>query len=200
VTVARLAWSAWGLAVLLQAGTVALALSIPESSLPPSERDFDPAFVVVYLAFSTVGALVASRRPDNPLGWIMCVAGLSYAVGGVCVSYVESTLAGGDDDALRTVADWISEWVWMVGIGPAATFLLLLFPTGHLPSPRWRPVAWTAAGALSVMVAGLATGVDVAAGIGTFVLLPAAIASIASLVVRFRRAQRKERRALKWLT
>jgi hypothetical protein len=208
----RLAWALWALTVT---GLV-VAIVLPERR---GDEDLWSllASIVFALSFATVGALVASRRPDNPLGWIMCLAGLAYAVGGVSVSYTESTLADGDDDALLSFADWISGWVWMVGIGPAATFLLLLFPNGRLPSPSWRPVAWAAAGALCLMLPGLALtesptgdpgpdnpigvpGAEVVAGIGALVLVVAAVASIASLVVRFRRARPDERRQLKWLT
>ncbi|HEV3376047.1 MAG TPA: hypothetical protein VG126_02080 [Thermoleophilaceae bacterium] len=195
MTASRVAWSLWALTVL------GLSVSL---ALPSAEADEDVwslvASFVFALSFATIGALVASRRRENPIGWIMCGAGLAYAIGGVSVTYVESTLAGGDDDLLETVADWVSGWVWLLGIGPAATFLLLLFPTGRLPSPRWRPVAWTAAGALGLMVAGIASGVDVAAGLGSFLLLLAALGCVASLVFRFRRARGVERRQLKWLT
>ena len=200
MTASRLAWSFCTLTV------IGLAAAI---SFPSAQEDEEVwslvASLVFALSFATVGALVASRRPANPIGWIMCLAGLAYAVGGVSVSYVESTLAGGDDDALTRVADWVSGWVWMLGIGPAATFLPLLFPDGRLPSRRWRPVAWVAAVGLGVMVVGLAlpdawTVAEVAAGVGGLLLVLAAIASIASLVFRFRRAPHVERNQLKWLT
>jgi hypothetical protein len=199
VNARRAAWSLWALTV------IGLAIAM---ALPSAEADEEVwslvATLIFALSFATVGALVASRRPDTPLGWIMCGAGFAYALGGVSVTYVESTLARGDDDVLITLADWVSGWVWMLGIGPAATFLLLLFPTGRLPSRRWRPVAWTAAGALALMVVGIAltplAGAEVAAGLGSFLLLLAALASVASLVFRFGRARGEERRQLKWLT
>jgi hypothetical protein len=176
-----LARSLWAVTV------IGLAVAI---ALPSAEADEDVwslvATLVFALSFATVGALVASRRPDSPLGWIMCGAGLAYAVGSVSIAYVESTLAGDDDDVLATVMDWVSSWVWMLGIGPAATFLLLLFPTGRLPSRRWLPVARAAAVALALMVAGIALtplpGAEVAAALGSFLLLLAALASVASLV------------------
>jgi hypothetical protein len=194
VTAPRLAWSLWALTVV----GLAVALALP-SAEPDEEVWSLVASFVFTLSFATVGALVASRRRENPVGWIMCAAGLAYAVGGVSVTYVESTL-GSDEDVLVTVADWVSGWVWMLGIGPAATFLLLLFPSGRLPSPRWRPVARVAAGALALMVVGIASGIDVAAALGSVLLLLSALACVASLVFRFRRARGVERRQLKWLT
>jgi cytochrome bd-type quinol oxidase subunit 2 len=195
VTSRRLAWALWAVTVI---GLIA-AVAMPSAETEEDVWSMVASFVFA-LSFATVGALVASRQSKNPLGWIMCGAGLAYAVGGVSVTYVESTLAGGEDDLLETLADWVSSWVWMLAIGPAATFLLLLFPTGSLPSERWRPVAWLAGGALALMVGGIAAGVDAIAGLGSFLLLVAAFASVASLVFRFRRARSRERRQLKWLT
>ena len=172
--------------------------------------------MVFTLSFVTVGAVVASRRRANPIGWLMCLSGLSYAVGGLAITYIESVPKGEEDGFLLGFADWISSWVWMVGIGPAATFLLLLFPTGRLPSPRWRPVAWAAGGGLVMTVAGIALsadsgdldrtnpiavpGAELVAGAGLLLLLLAALASLVSLVVRYRGARWEERRQLEWLT
>ena len=209
-TARRVAGSAWALAV------IGLAVAVALSSKESGDLGSLLASVVFVLSFTTVGALVASRRPENPIGWIMCVSGLAYAVGGVSVTYIESV--GLDEDgALATAAAWVSSWVWMVGIGPAATFLLLLFPTGRLPSRRWRPVGWAAAVSLAVMVVGIALtpddagatgpdnpigvpGAEVVAGIAGLVLLLCGLASIASLVVRYRGARQDERNQLKWLT
>lgn len=210
-TARRVAWSAWATTVI----GLAVAVALPSES---GQEDLGSlvASCVFALSFATVGALVASRRRHNPIGWIMCVSGLAYAVGGVAVTYVESVPAG-EDAALVTAADWVSSWVWMVGIGPAATFILLLFPTGRLPSRRWRPVGWAAAVSLAVMVVGIAltpdeagatgpdnpigvAGAEVAAGIAGLVVLICGLASIASLVVRYRRAPQGERNQLKLLT
>jgi hypothetical protein len=196
----RLAWSFWAVTVI----GLATALALPSAQEDEGVWSLVAALVFA-LSFATVGALVASRRPRNPIGWIMCAAGLAYAVGGVSVSYAESTLAGGDDDALKRAADWVSGWVWMLGIGPAVTFLPLLFPNGRLPSERWRPVAWVAAVGLGMMMVALALpdawkAAEFAAGVGGLLLVLSAIASIASLAFRFRRAPRVERSQLKWLT
>jgi hypothetical protein len=166
------------------------------------------SYLAFVLAFATVGALVASRRPRNPIGWLLLLAGLSYVVGGVSLS------------GSGRLGTWVGAWVWMAGIGPVATFGLLLFPTGHLPSPRWRPVAWLAAGGIAALLAGLATdpgtiqdsGVDNPVGLDAVPWLPGAltavgggalilalIGSVASVFARFRHGQAEERQQLKWL-
>jgi hypothetical protein len=220
------AWLSWGscaLALLLIA--LAITLGTLDESVSAARESGSEGIsslvssVVFVLVFATVGALVSSRRPGNPIGWIMCIAGLAYAVGGVSVTYVESFEPGRVEPGSfgPTLAAWVSTWVWMVGIGPATTFLLLLFPSGHLPSRRWRPVAWAAGGGLALMLVGLALtpatydplsidnplgvpGAEAVAAVGILALLGAAIASVASLVFRYRAARRVERHQLKWLT
>ena len=218
---ARLAWGSCGLTIALLGAAILTGGSSDDggSSTLVAVVLSVVIFVAVVLfvvTFAGVGALVASRQPRNPIGWIMCLAGLAYGVGSASVSYVES--AGLDDTgALATLAHWLSSWVWMAGIGPVVTLLLLLFPSGRLLSRRWRPVAIAGAGGLALTVAGIAlepgrypdsaienplgvAGAGTAVGIGGVVLLVAALASMASLVVRYRRGRHEERQQLKWLT
>jgi hypothetical protein len=201
---------AWGLWLV----TIVVALGLI------SDLDDGVAIFIAYtlfiLAFATVGALVASRRPRNPLGWILLAAGLSYVLGGTSEQAVEDGVTGG----LDTLLAWIGTWIWIAGIAPVATFGLLLFPDGRLPSPRWRPVARLAAGALAAVVIGLAltpgrfantaienpVGLEAAPwlprGLGTagaVALIAALAGSIASLRARYRAAGADERMQLKWL-
>src|SRR6266496_2393974 len=141
--------------------------------------------VVFIVAFATVGALLAWKRPANPIGWLLSATGLSYA----------SAVAVGR---------------------------LLLFPTGSLPSRRWRPVAWAAAAAIAAWVLGnafaptLASGpppvrnpigvagpaghvFDVLGGAGAALIAATGLAAIVSLIFRYRRAGTVEREQLKWL-
>jgi uncharacterized membrane protein YhaH (DUF805 family) len=129
------------------AGT--LAVDVAASSLD--------AFTILgpsaILAFSVVGALIAPRRPDNPIGWILCGVGLSFALGSLAGEYSTyslitepGSLPGGNFMA------WLGTWIWPPGIILVFTYLLLLFPDGRLPSRRWRPVAWLAAVALVMTV------------------------------------------------
>ena len=173
------------------------------------------AYTVFVLAFATVGALITTRQPRNPIGWILLGAGSAYSIGGLSVALHGREAAG------QVLLAWVSTWVWMAGLSPAATFGLLLFPDGRLPSRRWRPAAWLAAAATGLIVAGIALAPgrfeddtienplgleaapglpDVMAAAGGVALAAAILASIASLFVRFRRARSVERQQLKWLT
>jgi hypothetical protein len=175
------------------------------------------AYSVFVLAFATVGALVAWLRPRNPIGWILLGAGVAYAIGGLASAQHEDERDGGGP----VLAAWLGTWVWMAGIGPTATFCLLLFPTGSLPSPRWRPVAWLAGAGAALVVAGLAfkpgkmlehpadnpVGIggspwlmDVLSGVGAVLVLAAGLGAIVSLRGRYRRSRSIERGQLKWLT
>ena len=174
--------------------------------------------MVFVLAFGIVGAMVASRRPENPIGWLMCLAAMAYAVGGATITYAESfDVHDSSPGALATFAMWVSSWVWIVGIGPVATFVLLLFPNGQAAVAALATGGPGAGGGLALMVLGIAftpgrfedlavenpvgiPGAQVAANVGLAVLVGSALASIASLVFRYRRARRDERQQLKWLT
>ena len=141
----RLPWVIWVV-------TVAIGIAVAPAAMKDGLLPF-VSYTVFVLAFATVGALVASRHPRNPIGWLLLLAGLSYTLGGVTVDAAQH----GDPGAWQDAAAWIGAWIWMAGIGPVATFGLLLFPDGHLPSRRWRPVAWLAGGGLAALLLGLAT-------------------------------------------
>jgi hypothetical protein len=177
--------------------------------------------VLLAVTFPLVGALIAIRRPGNPLGWIFCVIGLSQGL--VTASWEYGTYA------LRTrpgsvpggaVASWFSVWSWALGLGLLVTFALLLFPDGRLPSPRWRPVAWLSALPIAFYCGPVAvaawpfrgpalldpTGegpslpaiVEALGGVAFPLMLACGVACVASVVVRFRRSRGVERQQLKW--
>ena len=106
-----------------------------------------------------LGGLIAARRPRNPYGWLWCGLGLATAVSFFVQGYVAYTVAGSRALAVSgavLVAGGVG-WVAFVALTP---FVLLLFPNGRLPSPRWRLLVWTvvAAGAVSLISSTFAPG------------------------------------------
>jgi hypothetical protein len=168
---------------------------------------------VFVAAFATVGALLAWKRSGNPIGWLLSAIGLAYAVGvsSVLLAHFPRTL---------TLAVWLG-WIFLLGIG-LCVFVVLLFPTGHLPSRRWRPVAWAAGAGLAGWVLGSTFAPTILSyspsmrnpagltgpagnifkftGLGGELLIPATgLAAVLSLAFRYRHATTAERAQLKWL-
>jgi hypothetical protein len=172
------------------------------------------------LTFSVVGAIIASRQPRNAIGWLFCGVGLVMGINSLTGGYAEYRLSGGSDPgSLAETAAWFASWSWTLLVYVPTSFLLLLFPDGRLPSPRWRPVAWCAVLGLIGFVAGTALnpgpledfprimnpyGVDspilgAVAVAGVILAAASMVASAVSLIVRTRRAGRVERQQIKWL-
>jgi hypothetical protein len=221
----RIAWLMCALPILLVALSMPLYLSIP-ASRPSGITDIPDTvgavlFTALVLSFSTVGALIATRRPQNRIGWILIAAGFALGATILASGYVDFSLAAarGRLPGTEWVA-WFAQWVWVPGFGPALTFLLLLFPDGRLPSRGWRPVGWLAVAAMVTLAFGSAftpgpfvdrPEVTNPLGLAPFggslleeggvgwLLFPASVVlSATSMVVRFRRATGEERQQIKW--
>ena len=101
------------------------------------------------VSFSVVGALIASHRPENPIGWLFLAAALFYGIQIPGEEYaVYALLTNPGSLPLRAELAWLTEWIWAPGYGIILVFLPLLFPDGHPPSRRWRGVGWL--GGLSI--------------------------------------------------
>jgi hypothetical protein len=149
---AWLAWSLVALSVALLLGGTALSHVV--SSTVSADRPFDGetvdgslvADLVTILTFSVVGAIIASRHPRNAIGWLFCSVGVTIGLNSFAGDYAEFWLASGFGlSGLGQTAAWFASWLWNLLVFVPTSFLLLLFPDGRLPSPRWRPVAWGAA-------------------------------------------------------
>ena len=106
---------------------------------------------VAFTAFMVVGAVIVARRPGNALGWIFSAIGLLSSAGVLAMEYAEYaylTRPGSLPGAALTA--WFSWW-WLPILGLIFVFTPLLFPTGRLPSPHWRPVAVTGALAITAV-------------------------------------------------
>ena len=130
----RLAWGLWGLALALVAA--ALAVNAVHA------WSYSGVLAVLSLAFLTVGAFLAGRRPANAVGWLLLGWGMVMAFVTLTGAYVDRATVRdpGSLPGPEWVA-WAEATVWHPAFSLLA-FLLLLFPHGRLPSPRWRPFAW----------------------------------------------------------
>src|SRR3712207_1823493 len=224
----RTAWLAWSLAVLsLVLCAAAIGLYLATRSLhPPSSwgTGGDSAvliFVLPFLTFPLVGALIASNRPKNPIGWICLAVGIFWMLANLSSSYGMYGLRVTSPGSVPFPAaiGSLGEWMWAPAVG-LGIFLILLFPDGRLPSRRWRPLAWLSGAAILLVGAGSAVtpgpmdglprirnpfGLEeypwvADATLSLTLLLPLCIlASALSLVLRFLRSGGEEREQIKWL-
>jgi hypothetical protein len=139
-TAARLAWSLWALSVALTGLSLLLLVLILRS---PNSYIFDwwlgNALVVVD---ATVGAIVASRRPENPVGWLLCLSGVAVGTSSFTSQYAIYTLLARPGSLPAGEASaWVAAWMLPIMIGLQVSYILL-FPTGRLPGRRWRWLAW----------------------------------------------------------
>jgi len=175
---------------------------------------------VPFLAFPVVGALISSRRPRSPIGWICLADGLLWMLIGMTDIYGVYGVAKPSSVLFPVVVAGINNWLWVPAVGLLGTYLLLLFPDGRLPSRRWRPLAWLSGAVIVLASVGvmLAPGpLEHLGGVrnpfgleGQHWMAPAAyivlpllplcmLASALSLVLRFRHSRDQERQQIKWI-
>jgi signal transduction histidine kinase len=222
-TARRLAWGIGVFSLVLMAVTLVLLFVDREASLPNNVGAWTASNVfdlVVLLGVPVLGIVIVTKQPRNGIGWLFLAAGVSLSLATFGQAYAlhvlvaqPGTLPGGQALA------WLSNAVWPIPI-TCLVLVFLLFPTGHLVSPRWRIVAWLTIAILAVLIAGsliLATaswsdpfeGIDIRAGalsdnarvaivIAALAEIVALLLSAVSVAVRYRRSSGVERQQLKW--
>lgn len=222
---ARVAVVLWLLSLALAGCQLVLSVLNRGTAVPGTDAPgwLGWLYLVTLSAMATVGAVIASRRPRNPLGWLFIALALNELVATAGIEYGTYVLftspgAGPAGDALV----WVGQWQVALSLGIFA-LVLLLYPDGHLPSPRWRPLA-VAGGVVATAAAVTAAiqpgpmeapgvpsipnplGVEAAAGVLAplvdllFALVVAfLVAGVCSLILRFRRTAGDERQQVKWL-
>jgi len=211
----RVAATLVGLAVAVVAGTAALltAYQSPWTVAAPFA-----ALAAIGLAIAITGLVVARRVPGNPVGLLLTIVGAAAAVLQCRPAYEAVALTHGLPLDARVVA-WFEESGWWMFA--TAGLLLLVFPNGHLPGRRWRWVPWALvlATATHQMYGAFETDdfvgpmsghpkpypppslpLDIAGIVSFFAILGLSVASVASLIVRYRRSAGQERAQLKWLS
>jgi signal transduction histidine kinase len=216
MTTATARWLAGGLLLLTVAAlTVSAWFGVANGDLMNAF-----AFTPLLLAFAAVGAIVASHRAANPIGWLFQAEGLGFAVGVATDTLARHAITAGAAPSSVAWADWLG------AIGGELGFLfvlaVLLFPDGRLPSPRWRVVAWliVAGEALLVLMAVASSAAlraqisavrvspvrlipdgvaDPVVNVVQTAFLPLFVAAAVGLAVRYRRATPDVRHQIKWV-
>jgi hypothetical protein len=213
VTAGRLGWSLFALAGSTAAAGVTLV----------ALRGGSPSTVaglVTAAGMAAIGAMVASSRPGNPIGWIFCACGVMLVLTSFGEEY--ATRAASEPGSLPAAEwlAWVNDCMWVPALGALLVFVFLLFPDGRLPSPRWRPVALLGAATTVLFLLERALrpgplynfpaydnplGVDALGDAIRFAEYPtlaacglAVAVSVASLPLRLRHATGEERQQLKW--
>jgi hypothetical protein len=217
-------WLAWSMCAVSLASTALAVLLLVRNFSSPSPHVFDlwVQGIVIPVTCSTVGVIIASRRPHHPIGWLFCAVGLLAGVNHLCAEYaINALLTQPGSLPYGRAAAWVASWPWMPA-NALLVFVGLLFPDGRLPSRRWLPFAW-----LNVVVAVVGTiavaflagpvpalgpienplGLEgarnllgpVATVSGTLERGILGIIAVGSLFLRLHRARGEEREQIKWL-
>jgi len=212
----RAAWAVFVVSVGM------LAVSIPLNIwLLDANTVAGLSFNILFAALPVTGILIARRQPGNRIAWILLAVGFIIGVGAVAEPYVRYglVLQPGSLPAAGVVAA-INGSLWVPAIGITGTYLLLLFPDGRPPSPRWRPVAWVSGITMGLLILSFvfgpgtleesasatnplgieAMGPVLSLMLAALPLLPLCMLACAvSLVLRYRRSRGIERLQVKWL-
>ncbi len=210
---AWLAWSLCALSLVLTVSSLLLIALLLRTDATIYYYWLETSMVAV--GSSTVGAIVASRLPHSPIGWLFCAIGLTFGVSHFSAEYAayallapSRSLPGGEAFA------WLTSWVWVGGLG-LIVYLDLLFPNGRLPSARWRWFARFTAFALlpAAILGALSPGLILSSTLHNplgIEGLPNAskeveafmyalvVVGTSSMLARLRHAGRIERQQIKW--
>jgi hypothetical protein len=219
-----LAWSLAALSVVMFVGSVALWILAHSTHVPRSlDADLTTGGLLgqaLFLVFPLVGALIASRRPENPIGWLCLVDGLLWTTTDMLDYHSLYVMASPGSVPFPVGLAGVNHWLWVPTVGLLGTYVFLLFPDGRLPSRRWRPLAWLSGVVIASESLGLMLSpgpLDMPRGIrnpfgleaapwvavaahATVPLLPLCmLASALSLVMRYRRSRGDVRQQIKWI-
>ena len=215
----RWPWAIWALTMLL------IVLTFRVAALNDSFSE-DPFFlsvaIVMIVGYMTIGALIASRTEHNPIGWLLMLIGAGFLLGGFTDEYLRYAIPRDVDGFFVGFCAWLTNWAFSLVVFPIA-WILLLFPDGKLPSPRWRPVA---VGILALQVllfvgtilrpgpidfdgdppiplnptgiAALEGILDALLRIGGPILFVLSLSTVGALILRFRRSVGEERQQMRW--
>ncbi len=216
----RLAPFAWILpAATVGVGLVFMVVALTDEAGRTADVAGTATVLIMTVALLPIGALVASRQPENPLGWIFTGTAFFFALGFAAYEYavyaylVRPGTPGGE------LAAWIETWFWFPAVTLPFTLLILLFPNGQPPSARWRPLVWVILAAIVIGTASAALtegrldgiefdviqnpvgvpGAETMTAVALAVVGITGILSFVSLILRLRRSSGHEREQLRFV-
>jgi hypothetical protein len=149
-------WLALALSAVGVAGAVSFTvLVLTRGSNDPADTWFSAAQAVGAIVYPAAGLVLATRRPGNAIGWLLLAIGASFGISAVASGITDTAATG---SAAWQWGSWLNTWSWAPGFVITYTFLLLLFPTGRLPSPGWRWAARLAGAAIGLQLLGMFDG------------------------------------------
>lgn len=217
------AWWAGGLSgLLLAAGSGLWAVAMIRAGAPIGLFSHQLTTPISGVVFAVLGGLVLTKHSRHPIGWMLAGLGLISGVEVLNLGFLtyRSLQAPGQLIPAPDLSHWLVQWIWSPRSFVSLTFLILLFPDGQLPSPRWRPFAWTVGTALVVLTVASALSPASWNGLGGIVRNPYALQSpfvgialigsgatlylgllgcLASVLLRFHEASGPLRTQLKWM-
>ena len=148
------AWGLWLLALTANLLTYVFFV-VPDPTRSPAIETFDwVTGWLPFMVFLTVGTVIVAHRPNNVIGWLCCAIGAVVSFSGFGGSDAARSIAA-DPDRIpgAPVLHLLGQVLFLVPMLGLLPVLVLVFPTGRLPSRRWRPVLWIAATGLALYVA-----------------------------------------------
>jgi hypothetical protein len=216
-TLVRLAWTTGATAIALVVAGVGMQLTMRYSFPTLPSGSYSGETTIIPSVYATLGLVIATRRPRHVVGWLLIGCGLAASIQGTVNQY--ASLAEAADLPGRVHGLWASSLAQRAWFG-LMVLLFLLFPTGRLPSPRWRPVAWSLVTGLGLVMVtealtpgtladfseeqnpfgapALAPVLEPLGVVGGPLLVGGALGAIAALIVRLRRSRGRERQQIKW--
>lgn len=210
----------WTTAAAVLAGGLGVA-DVVYGAIAPRAAPFGVTLLLTaaFVSYCGLGIVIVRRAGGHRIGWLLLGVGLFFLAGGACENAAKAFVGHGGDWVTAWLS-WVDSWAWTAALGLIAG-VILVFPSGRLPSRRWRPVAAAIAAGTGIQVleaalrpgrldggAHLANPIGVTATSGLLstlvpvagpVLAVAVLLSVAGLVIRWRGATDVERQQLRWL-
>ena len=216
----RPARHAWAVVVVVVALAGAQAFLLAAAGVPilsaASVGEGFPGIPLATVVGALVGAAILSRHPRHLVGWLFCLGQLGVAIGLTARAAGNLALAEGRSPTMGRMGEWVGDLLGGVFALMLLAVLLLLAPSGRLPSPRWRPALLLAVGSYGVLVGTLLTlsppsrisdagqmpatpTVEWLVGVANAGVFAALVAGAVAVVVRLRRARGEERQQMRWI-